>query len=1304
MTTVAETDSLAAGEALEFPASVAQEAFFYLDQVEPGATPFNVPVRFSLEGLLDVGLLELALCEVMRRHESLRTCFEARGGSLFQVVWPDPVLDLRVVDLIGLAEGERNAELLRLGRDEARWRFDMRKLPLLRALLVKLGETSHVLHVTVHHAVADGWSIGLLAREIGEFYSGRGESLPELAIQYADYSLWQREQLTSPAMAEHLAWWRARLGDYRETELPGDFPRPPAKKWNGDIVSFEISAELAERLKRLAAENGATLFHVFLATFQILIRRISGASDIAVGTPVAGRDRPELEGLVGTFINTVLVRSELAGNPPFRDFLRRVREESVEVMERRDLPFDMLVRELRSERHAGRNPITQINYTHQRDFVRAETFGGVTLTAIPSVSGDSIFDLHFFTVEREGVWRVSCDYCTDLFERTTAERWLRQFRQLLEEAVRDPGCGIDDLDLCDEEEIARLREWGSRVVAYPRERSIGELFEEVAEAFREKAALVQDGVTLSYGEVKRRASAVAVALGEVNPGSPIGVCADSSMEALVGVLGILLAGGAYVPLDPGWPRERMEFLLRDAGVGVVVVRGGVRADFGDCRVVPVPESGVDESVRSRVGPLDPAYVLYTSGSTGQPKGVVVPHRAVVRLVRGTDYMEFRSDEVFLQAAPLTFDASTFEIWGALLNGATLVVPPPGAFALDRIARSVREEGVTTLWLTAGLFQTMVDEHLEDLGGVRNLLAGGDVLSIPHLRRVLAAQPWTRVVNGYGPTENTTFTTCHTIVREDLDRVSVPIGRPIANTSVLVLDDRGRMVATGIPGELYAGGDGLALGYLNDPAQTAACFSADFYPGVGRLYRTGDLVRWRGDGSLEFLGRADRQVKVRGVRVEPGEVEAVLMSHPCVAEAHVGIRGRGASSKTLVAWVRVGSEVDTEALMEFLSVRLPAFLRPDALVIVERFPMTASGKLDWERLPSPEAFVRTRSGPAETATEKRLAGIWQELLGVESPGRDDSFFHLGGHSLLALTLFSRIHREFGLTLPLATLLKAPTLRMLGSLIDRELGGGTTLQDNEARLSVIHAEGNRVPLVCIHGGDGGILIYKEMARLLSPDRPVLGIESPALRAGGRGVVSSIEETAARYLSALRRRQPEGPYVLCGYSYGGLVAYEMALRLQREGSSVGMLALFDTAAPGAELVRAGFVERLRRHWDVRQARDIWSRVRATVEYFVVRGAARVAPSRAEVSGDQAETLRDQHARSMQAYVPGVFPGAVTLFRAEDHGGRVFDLAEDMGWRRLVGELEIVSIPGSHLSVFEPENLGAFAIELQKRLGRVP
>ncbi len=1327
------------GDMLAFPASVAQQVFWYLELLQPEVTAFNIPMRFRLEGPLDVSLLERALRTIVERHESLRTHFEEEGGEVLQVVAPGTDFRLETIDISGLPEDARQAEAERLGSIEAKRPFHLATGPVFRAELVRLSPLSHILHVTVHHAMFDGSSMTVLTRELAEIYQAYHEGkecpLEQPPIQYGDFSVWQKDFLSGPEVAKQLAYWKRRLAGMVELDLPTDRPRPPVKTWNGDLVSALLPKDLSGRLQTIAARNGATLYHLLLAAYKVLLHRYSGSTDIAVGSPITGRTRAELEPLIGVFINSLILRSDLSGDPSFESFIRQVRDTALEAVENQDLPFECLVRELKPERDQSRNPLFQVNFTHQRSFAKAGHFGGVDLTPIPSRSPGAIFDLHFFMVERAEGWRVTCDYSSDLFDRETALRMLGHYRRLLEDIAADPAKPLSKFEILTDSEKEQLlgRQAGS-TPDYPREADIGRLFIETARLHASRTAIEAGEISLSYGQLLAEAGALAAALvaAGVKAGDLVPLCAKPSPEMIAGLLGILLAGGAYVPLDPDYPAERFALLLEECGSEVALATPACRAAFGDWkgRILEIPACG--EAKESHAlpeispGAGSPAYLLFTSGSTGKPKGVLVPHRGVIRLVRGCDFIRITPDDVFLLAAPLSFDASTLEIWGPLLNGGKLVIPSRGT-GLDEIAAAVRDRGVTTLWLTAGLFQVMIEEHAESLKGLRYLLAGGDVLSVSHVRRALEKLPDTTLVNGYGPTENTTFTTCRTITAEDCERSSIPIGRPVANTSVFILDELGRPVPTGIPGELHTGGDGLALGYHGDPALTAEKFipvpesissSPLLAPGA-RLYKTGDLCRWLADGSIEFIGRRDHQVKVRGFRIEPGEIETVLASHPEVRQAKVAVRGDSAETKRILAWALTeqGSLLDEQRLAAWLAERLPSFLRPDGVKTVSSFPITANGKIDTAALPEPGAGS---AKPAERAAfsapqgeaEQRLAALWSELLEVPEVGRDDDFFALGGHSLMALRLFSRINREFGKSLPLAALISHPTIARLAPLLVTQSGISAAGPENDkGHLVKLSEETDATPLFCIHGGDGGVIFYRSLAELMPRDLPVHAIEALSLSSSGPVLPASVEETAAAYVKLLLEARPGGPFRIAGYSFGGVVAHEMACLLEEQGHQVEFLGLFDTHNPVAPSKRYTLPGRLGAFWQQQQDLPLPARLErlreriaegiATNRRVKAEVAAAFSSGPAEAHSDLRRVqVREENWRAMQAYKPRTFRGKATLFKAMTPSDKV-EWPEDYGWTAYAqGGLEILPVPGRHLTLFDEENVGALARTLAARL----
>lgn len=1324
-------------EILAFPASVAQQVFWYLEMFQSGVTAFNIPMRFRLDGALDVELLRRSLAVIADRHESMRTHFEEENGELQQVVSPTVDFDLPVHDLSALPTERKSVEADRLATEEARKPFSLNQGPLWRAELVRLGREEHVFHVTAHHAIFDGSSMTVFTEELAAIYralhEGNEPNLEPLPIQYGDFSVWQKEFLEGPEVKKQIEFWKKRLAGMREIEVPSDRPRPPVKNWQGDLISLLLPKILTDQLQAIAARNGATLFQLLLTAFKFQLARYTGQEDIAVGTPITGRMRAELEPLIGVFINSLILRTDLSGNPTFEEALGRVRDTAFAAVENQDVPFECLVKELRPARDAGRNPLFQVNFTHQRSFAKAGTFGGVSLTPIPSRSPGAIFDLHFFMVERAEGWRVTCDFATDLFDRSTAERMLGHFRHLLEQVAANPVLPLARFHLpCGEELDLVARKWAGKPVCLPEDSSIGRTFLEVAKTHAERPALVSGDRRWTYAELRDRALALAASLhaAGLKPGEPVAFISRPSPEQIIGVLGIVLAGGAYMPVDPEYPAARALGLIKSVDCLLAVA-----VDLADCAawseewsgtILTLPDADSAAKIESKAGPDDAAYILFTSGSTGQPKGVVVPHRAVLRLVCGCDWIDLKPGDVFLQTAPLSFDASTFEIWGPLLNGGTLVLPE-GGLSLPGIAAAAREQKVNHLWLTSGLFQLMIEEHADDLAGVQNLITGGEAMSLAHARLCREKLPGTRLLNGYGPTENTTFTCVHEVTDADLAAGVLPIGKPISGTTTRIVDIRGQLAPIGIPGELLCGGDGLALEYAGDENLTREKFPLlELEDGsTARFYRTGDRCCWRADGTILYLGREDEQIKVRGYRIEPGEVETVLASHPSVKRCKVAARGTTSAGKRLLAWVVIGdgAGLDIAALREHLAARLPVFMRPEAIIQVPGFSITANGKIDVKALPDPadeeKSGGRADASPPSGETETKLAAIWSDLLGCGDIHREDDFFALGGHSLLALRLFARINREFGRTLPLASLIHHPTLAGLAVAIEN--GGSAGKKEAELEQGDEDSVGHlvtlkpgvpgEVPLFCIHGGDGAVLFYRGFAALLPETLPVHAIESLALSNRSEVRQRSIEETAAAYARLIEGVWPHGPVRVAGYSFGGVVAHAIACHFAERGREVDFLGLFDTHNPSAPRRRYSAAERLTVFWKQNRERGLpgrllalggrigegvatHRRVKAEVEQALRDGPAE------EHSDLRRVQVREENRRAMDAYHPPVFPGAIILFKAMTPSDKV-EWPEDFGWSsRAGGGLRIVPVPGRHLTLFERGHVETLARSLLTQL----
>ena len=1031
------------------PLSFAQERLWFLDRLDPGSPAYNVPWTLRVRGPLEVAVLERALAEVVRRHDALRTTFALDGGGPVQRVAPAGEVRLPVVDLSAFPPEEREAELRRRAGAEGWAPFDLEAGPLYRAVLYRVDDADHLLLVTVHHTVTDGGSMGVLFRELNALYAafaaGGPAPLHPLSIQYADFADWQRRHLSGARLEEELAWWRERLAGAPATlDLPTDRPRPAIPRYTAGRVLRLIPSPLLERVKAFAQREGATLYMVLLAAYATVLSRWSGQDDVVVGTPIAGRHHREAEELIGFFANTLVVRVRLDGDPSFREMVARAKETMLATQAHAEIPFEKLVAELAPERSLSRSPLFHVMFVLENATGVGATQAGWEVRPAASDAPAAKYDLILTAEERPRGLAVLADYARELFAPATMERLLAHLEVLLEAACAAPDRRLSALPLMRPDEEARVLALGRTASAFPRA-SVHRLFERQAAAIPGAAALVADGGAVTYAELEARANRLARrlrALG-VRAGARVGVCCERSPDAVAAMLAVLKAGGAYVPLDPAYPAERLAWMMDDAGVRVLAAHAALaeRLPARGAAVLRVDADAAEIAAEDGApldgdpGPEAPAYVMYTSGSTGTPKGTEVPHRAIVRLVRGADYAELGPETAFLQLAPVSFDAATLEVWGPLLNGGRLVLPPPGTPSLEEIADAIARHGVTTVWLTAGLFHAMVDARLDGLRPLRQLLAGGDVLSVPHVRRVLAELPHLRLVNGYGPTENTTFTACHAIRAEDAEGASIPIGRPIAGSTAYVLDPALRPRPAGVPGELYAGGDGVALGYVRRAAMTAERFGPDPFGAPGsRMYRTGDRVRWNADGALEFLGRMDRQVKVRGFRVEPGEVECALLAVPGVREAAVALRGEGAERR-LVAYAvpEPGAPLSPGAVRDALRERLPEHMLPDAVVPLDALPLTPNGKVDRDALPEP-AFAPAGAYVApRTPAEEVVAAAWTELLGVERVGVDDDFFALGGHSLLATRLVTRLRELFRVEVPLRAVFEAPTVAGLAARV-------------------------------------------------------------------------------------------------------------------------------------------------------------------------------------------------------------------------------------------------------------------------------
>jgi amino acid adenylation domain-containing protein len=1337
------------------PLSFAQERLWFLDQMEPGSPLFNIPAAIRLVGKLNVPALERSLEEIIRRHETLRTTFVSDEGHPKGIIASHQPLKLGIKPLEKLPQGDREREVERLSRIEAITPFDLAKGPLLRVILLRVDAHGHVLLITMHHIVSDGWSRDVFYSELAMLYKHHAKAgekaLPDLPIQYGDFAIWQRRWLEGGIVREQLDYWREKLrGPAPLLELPADKARPKVQSHRGAVRRSQLPQTLGDSLKKMAQTEGVTLFMLLLAAFKVLMHRYTGLEDIVVGSPVANRNRKETEGLVGFFVNTLALRTDLSGSPTFRELLGRVRETSLGAYAHKDAPFEKLVEELNPQRSLSYTPLFQVMFLLQKEPLRKLVLPGLELEALPVDEGTAKCDVTLCVTEITEGLTTAIEYNTDLFEPETIDRMLEHYEVLLEGIISNPAQRICDLPMLTAGERYRLLvEWNDTRTDYPRDKTIQEIFEQQSVERPDAVAASFEGKILTYGELNRRANQMARYLARcgLRPGSLAGICMERSLEMIIALLGILKAGGAYVSLDPKYPVERLQFMLEDAQPAVLLTQARLRKSLpqgldskqfisgkeparlicvdAEAQAISQEETG---NPFSRATPESLAYVCFTSGSTGRPKGVCVPHRGVVRLVKGTNYATFTPDETFLQLAPISFDASTFEIWGSLLNGARLEIFPPQFSSLSELGTFIQKSKITTLWLTAGLFHQMVEEQLESLQGVRQLLAGGDVLSVAHVKNALANLKSCRLINGYGPTENTTFTCCHTINGPCADDCSIPIGRPLSNTQCYVLDRNFQPVPLGVYGELYTGGDGLADCYLNCPELTQEKFMANPFstkPGA-RLYRTGDLVRYLPEGELEFLGRADLLVKIRGFRVEPGEIEAKLAKHPAVRDCVVVARDLASMDKQLVAYLVAACKPEPTGseLRAYLKEKLPEYMVPSTYVSMEQLPLSPTGKVDRRALPAPDRgrpeLEKQYLAPRDPV-EVQLTLIWEELLGIQPIGVQDKFFDLGGHSLLAVRLFAHIEKTFGKKLPLTILFQTPTIEELANALrTKEVSSSRSL------LVAIQDKGSKPPLFLIHGAGGGILWgYANLGVHFDGDQPIYGIESPGMR--GMEELTSIEAMATRYVDEIRGVQPTGPYYLGGYCFGGNVAYEMARQLRARGEQVGLLALFESMPLHGTYQRIRwwspgfafhFVPNLfywiRDFWRLRPEvrRDVmerkfrvWGR---TVGRKLLRKSAKKGQEAFDLEGvistvqipENEQRLWQVHLRAVEEYVTKPYPGPATLFRTQRQP-LFCSFDKGYGWGELAGEGVMINIiPGSHESIFMEPNVRHVATQLKKCL----
>jgi amino acid adenylation domain-containing protein len=1058
------------------PLSFAQERLCFLEQLGLVRSAYHMRTALRLKGPLDAGALERSFAEEVRRHESLRTRFDLIDGEGVQIVDGPEGFQMKREDLGELPDNVREREVERQIHEEATKRFDLRSGPLFRVKLLKLAATEHVLLIAMHHIVADGWSVGVLMRDIEALYHAyqqcQASPLKELAVQYADYALWQREWLQGQELERQLNYWKEKLsGAPPALELPTDRPRPATPSYRGATHHFALSAELSERVQALARRENATLFMVLLAALQVMLSRWSGQKDIVVGTPIAGRTHRQLEDLIGCFTNTLALRTDLSGDPSFSDLLGRVKEVALGAYAHQDLPFERLVQELHPERNLAQQPIVQVMFVLQNAPRKEFKMGPIAISTYGYAIQTARFDILWsIGLSPQGMWGA-IEYATDLFDASTMQRFAQNLERVLQCVSDHPETKLSRTKLLTETERQELLSGWMPVRKIPPAHCLHDLFVQQAERTPAATAIVYEQQRLTYSELNERTKRLAAYLQGlgVGPEVVVGLCVERSIELVVGILGILRAGGAYLPIDPTTPRERIAFMLKDAGAAVLLSQEALSGNLPDEDIprlyLDTQWASVGDSPGSTLcrnsKPENLAYVIYTSGSTGQPKGVAITHYNATRLFAATarDF-EFNADDRCALFHSYAFDVSVWEIWGALLHGGQLVIVP---YWVSRTSADFCEllhrERITRLNQTPSAFVNLMEPEAAAQRplALRSIVFAGEALT------PAALQPWMdrhgdsrpQLVNMYGPTETTVYAT-HRIIRLEDTRSGdhSPIGRPLSDLSGYVLDEDLEPVPPGVVGELYVSGEGLARGYLRRPGLTADRFMADPFGAAGtRMYRTGDRVRYRAVGQLDFIGRVDDQVKIRGFRIEPGEIEVVLLNHPGVRQAVVLARRQTSGDLRLVAYLVPGVEApDREELREYVKRRLPEYMVPAAFVMLEALPLTAHGKLDRWALPEPDISGQVEHqyvGP-RNALEQKLAEIWADVLQLEQAGVQDNFFDLGGDSIVAIRLVARANQA-GIRLTVRQFFEQQTIAGLAAMIGAE--GDPQMARSPVGLSIL-----------------------------------------------------------------------------------------------------------------------------------------------------------------------------------------------------------------------------------------------------------
>jgi amino acid adenylation domain-containing protein len=1314
------------------PMSWAQQRLWFLYQLEGASSTYNMPNALQITGELHIEALKQTLSVIVQRHEVLRTSFHLVDGNPVQVINSNTNLTLAVIDIQKLPIDQQQAAVEKFSNKDAQQPFDLNQAPLVRAMLLKLDAYSHVLLFTLHHIVADGWSMGVLIQELSTIYpalaAGKPSPLPDLTIHYADFSVWQRQWLTGEVLATKLNYWQQQLADAPPIlELPTDKPRPAVQTFRGDRLAFHLRKDLSEQLNVLSQQSGTTLFMTLQAAFVTLLHRYTGQDDILIGTPIANRNRQELEPLIGFFVNTLVLRNKVTNNPKFSELLTQVKQVALDGYAHQDVPFEQVVEALQPERKLSHAPLFQVMFILQNAPMGNLELPGLSFVPLASENVTAKFDLTLSIWETKQGLAGWWEYNSDLFVPETISRMIAQFQTLLLGIVANPEERVGQLPLLTVTEQKQFS--GDETESYNLKNSIPELFADQVEKTPDHLAVVFGETQLTYAELDKRANQLAHHLQSlgVKPEVAVGICIERSLDLVVGLLAILKAGGAYVPLDSSYPSDRLAYMLQDSQASVLLTTSQILEilpdhtaqvvclDVVNCNNLPSnsPENGLK--------PDNLAYVIYTSGSTGTPKGVAMPHSVLVNLFDWQiNHSSIAANSKTLQFAPMSFDVSCQEIFSTWCAGGILVLLPEDTRKdPTALLNLLSEQGVERLFLPFVALQQLAEvaTNVESLPPLRDIITAGEQLQVtPALKNFLHRLGNCTLHNQYGPSE--THVVTQFTLGDEVEEWPIlpPIGKAIANTQIYILDKYLQSVPIGVKGELYIGGVGVARGYLYRADLTTEKFIN--HHGM-RLYKTGDLGRYLLDGNIEYLGRIDNQVKVRGFRIELGEIEAALNHHPQVKQAVTIVEGETATEKRLIAYIVFNSEkqVTPLELRNFLQQQLPEYMIPSVFVNLDVLPLTPSGKVDKKSLPLTPGIHQSQLTVApRDSLELQLTQIWSEVLGADWVGIHDNFFEIGGNSLLAVRLMAQIQQKLHKQIPLASLFQNPTVEELANLLRQSIDASLW-----SSLVPIQAHGSNPPFFCIPGAGGNVLYFYDLARCLGPEQPFYGLQAQGLD-GESEPLHRIEDIASDYIKAIQTIQPQGPYLLGGHSFGGLVAFEMAQQLQQQGYEVARLAILDTVAPVKESVELELDDAI---WLVQIAKVMERLFNTTlkIDYETLQTLSfdaqldsllqqlkivQILPMDANITQLRGFVrVYKTHTHAFSNYFPSlVHDTPITLLRAseisEEEQGRseYVSRLEDvtLGWNQFSTQaIDVHFVPGTHLTMMKPPHVQVLGKYLQ-------